>query len=197
MFSNVPTKALLHKDCLCNDMETPPLDMWNSVPWSEEVRTCTVNDTIQGVTSYTMNKWYWAPNFYIVLSVVILVVVLICEYRLHTTWCLVITVIVIYLVIAGIRQFVMMYVDPCIMPDLVPDRDARRFIISGHLLTVGLIAYIIWRVSKSILLKVIMLIAVLSVGPVLVITREHYTSDIMVTWILLLIIYIILTVMFP
>lgn len=139
---------------------------------------CTVTDPIQNVTPISLNQWYWLPTALLATVVVILVITL-CTQRVSVF--LVVVVLTIYVVVMCIREVVAEFVDPCTMPETYPDRNADRYIITGHLLTCGLIAYVVAKSTAPMGAKIWTVGVAIMIGLVSVVTREHYTDDVLVT----------------
>lgn len=139
---------------------------------------CTIDDPIHSTTSTSLNHWYYLPDILLSISIAILILTLVTSY---VSTCMLSVVLVLYLIIMGCRETWARYVYPCTMPETYPGRNADRYIITGHLLAVGLIAYIVVRSTAPSPIKVSAVGIAIIMGLISVITREHYTVDVAVT----------------
>lgn len=144
------------------------------------------SDPIHRITSAdTWNRFWWVPD--ILLLCQFGLVIFVGEFRPGCGFY--VTLALTYLAIHVIRRMLRNRN----MCEIAGQHDSRpdktRYIITGHLLTAAFLCYLLiygkLQVPRSA--QVAAVIITVLMGLASVITREHYTSDVLWTWLLLLI----------
>lgn len=145
------------------------------------MQTCSIADSIQRHTSSNWNQLWFLPDIVIAAGLITLF-----ANRKQLLKRQVLNGICVWVALFAIRWMVEK-ANPCSMPQTHPGRDSRHFLLTGHLITAAIIAWIL-ATSPAIPRSVVAFATLLAItiGPISILTREHYTRDVVVTWLILL-----------